>query len=191
MNRAELSMDDDSFERDLFRARARSMDLPALPPVETVIARAEARRCARVISPLPVGAFARLYDVFARTVAPVAMVHAAAGIFVLVAWGAGVHTERVRVDAPTERGPMMSIVEPEDERGTCGAAASFFGMTCETVPASMPVASHATPGSCDAPPQSYACLASEAAMPSAGDAICSEPFGAACGDFVTCADARP
>ncbi len=191
-----LSMDDDSFERDLFRARAQRMELPALPSADAVIARGETRRCVRAVSLLPSGSLKRVYRALGATVAPVAMLHAAAGLFVLVAWGSGVHGERARPSAPpSERPPPMSLStsgDPEGDRGTCGPASSFFGLTCEALPASMPVASHAVPGSCDAPPQSLALvgsggarLISAAAVAGVGDAICG------CGDFVTCADYRP
>ncbi len=190
-----LSMDDDSFERDLFRERAQRMELPALPSVDAVIARGETRRCVRAVSLLPGGSLKRVYRALATTVAPVAMLHAAAGLFVLVAWGSGVHGERVHTDAPpSERPPAISLSmsgEPEGDRGTCGPA-SFFGLTCEALPASMPVASHAAPGSCDAPLESIALvgsggarLISAASVAGVGDAICG------CGDFVTCADDRP
>jgi hypothetical protein len=175
-------MDDDSFERDLFRARARQMPAPALAPVEKVIARGEARRRVQAVAFVP-RVLARATKVLSKTVAPIAMMHAAAGIFVAVAWGSGVHVERVRPDmnAYADR-PNMSL-EPPYMQG--GASDSQL--------ASMPITMRDR-SSCDAPFSAPRAQESPFTLGSAGDSMCMDDDRAvsrSCGDFVTCADGRP
>ncbi len=174
----------DSFERDLFRARAKSIELPPLPPVDVVIARGEARRRVRAVSLLPVGTLARVSTAFAKMAGPVAMLHAAAGIFVLVAWGSGARVERVRPDVAPSEHATMSLNEPEARAS--GVNNKDDRETCEALPASMPLAVgdlRDRAASCDGFTQENAGPASAGVMTSAGDAIC--------GELVTCADDRP
>jgi hypothetical protein len=186
-----LRMDDDSFERDLFRARARSLPRPVLN-VDAVIARGELRRRARVVSWIPFGRVLPAMKRVARGAGAVAMLHAAAGVFVWMgAAASGTSFTRAHVDiTPDHAGAVMSVDEPEGDRGVCGAAASFFGVACESTPATMTMRERA---SCDAPAwsQSGSFLDDVASLGSGSGAMCASARSDGCGDFVTCVSDRP
>jgi len=177
------SMDDDSFERDLFRARARQMPAPALPSVEKVIARGESRRRVQAVAFLP-RMIARASNVLSKTVAPIAMMHAAAGIFVAVAWGSGVHVERARPDMSgyADR-PNMSLEPPHMQGGASDSQLASVPLTMRDR------------SSCDAPfsaPRAQESLFTLGS--SSGDSMCMDDergMSRSCGDYVTCADGRP
>jgi hypothetical protein len=195
---SELPFDDDSLERAMFRARAERMPPPELPSVDAVIVRGEVRRRARAVALVP-ATVSRVFRALAKTAAPIAMLHAAAGILVFVAWSTGIRVERARPDVTSldsgheharDHGPMMSLEEGDPARGTCEAAASLFGLTCESLPASMPITMRER-ASCDAPGALVHDGASTNGMPRTSTAAICEGSFATCDDSVTCADDRP